>query len=112
MYSTLLLTFKQYDQSCSVADSSAVAKEVNRRTHLQSGLRIGPGFMKSENKRHESLEFRVTHRVYQSCDSLCTCVEAVRFSPHGKVKFHFSQKYGWESGEGLLQKHKGHSRNE
>ena len=26
--------------------------------------------LKSENKRHERLEFRVTHRVYQSCDSL------------------------------------------
>ena len=66
---------------------------------------------KSENKRHERLESRVTHRVYQSCDSLCTCAEAVQFSLHGKVKFHFFQKYGWESGEGLLQKHKGYSRN-
>ena len=71
----------------------------------------GPVYNKSENKRHERLEFRVTHQVYQSCDSLCTCAEAVQFSLHGKVKFHFFQKYGWESGEGLLQKHKGHSRN-
>ena len=33
----------------------------------------------------------MTHRVYQSCDSLCTCAEAVQFSLHGKMKFHFSR---------------------
>ena len=83
----------------------------NVHHHLRTVIVTEPIVTKSENKRHERLEFRVTHRVYQSCDSLCTCAEAVQFSLHGKVKFHFFQKYGWESGEGLLQKHKGHSRN-
>ena len=39
----------------------------------------GLSLSKSENRRHECLESRVTNRVYQSCDSLRTCAEAVIF---------------------------------
>ena len=42
---------------------------------------------KSKNRRHECLESRVTNQVYQSCDSLCTCAEAVIFPPRVHVVY-------------------------
>ena len=43
-----------------------------------------PKIDKSENRRHECFEFRVSLRVSPSYDSHCACVETIRF-PHSRL---------------------------
>ena len=60
--------------------------EKNPETVNNSQINVA-GATKSENRRHECLESRVTNRVYQSCDSLRTCAEAVIFPPRVHVVY-------------------------
>ena len=46
-----------------------------------------PRTAKSKNRWHECLESRVTNWVYQTCDSLRTCAEAVIFPPRVHVVY-------------------------